>query len=299
MKTTRKMTRREMLATLGKAMGAGVCASALPGLALPASAKEKRIGLALQLYSVRKHCGQDFDGTLEKVAAMGYEAVEFAGYYKYGNNAVGLRKKLDSLGLKVAGSHIRSSDLRPHKIGGLIKYHKAIGNRYLIVPGDGRISDPKRYKEFAEFMMQAAAGLKPHGMLTGYHNHTKEFKKVDGKTFWEHFGDSTPKEVVLQQDVGWTTHAGLDPVPLIRKYPGRTKTAHFKPTVKRGDGGKEPIIGRDSVDWKAVIEACYGVGGTEWFIVEQERYLPGKSPLECSDLSLKGLKTVLKGMGKA
>lgn len=296
MKTTSKMTRREMLATVGKAMGAGVCAAALPGIAFPVSAKEKRIGLALQLYSVRKHCGPDFDGTLEQVAAMGYEAVEFAGYYKYGRDPEGLRKRLDSLGLKVAGSHIRSSDLRPQKIDGLIKYHKAIGNKYLIVPGDGRITDPKRYKEFAEFMTQAAAALKDHGMFTGYHNHTKEFNKVDGKTFWEHFADLTPKEVVLQQDVGWTTHAKIDPVPLIRKYPGRTKTAHFKPTAMAKSAA--PIIGQDSVDWKAVITACYEVGGTEWFIVEQERYLPGKSPLECSDLSLKGLKAILKEMGK-
>jgi hypothetical protein len=57
--------------------------------------------------------------------------------------------------------------------------------------------------------------------------------------------------------------------------------------------GSKPIIGEDSVPWKEVIAVCREVGGSEWFIVEQENYLPGKTPLECSVLSLKGLKTIL------
>lgn len=286
------LSRRDMLASLG----GGVCmaGSAMAGRV----AGQKKIGVALQLYSVRNHCKKDFDNTLEQVSAMGYEAVEFAGYYKYSGDPAGLKKKLDSLNLKVAGSHVGANLITPERIERFVEFHTTIGCAYAIVPHDGRMYSPDHYKKFADYMIGAAERLKPHGICTGYHNHAKEFGKVDGKTYWEHFADSTPKEMVLQQDVGWTTHAGQDPVAFIKKYPGRTKTTHFKPTVVRGDQGKQPILGKDSVKWPEIIEACYDVGGTDWFIVEQESYLPGVSPLECSKLSLTALKAILAGRKK-
>ncbi|MDP7290107.1 MAG: sugar phosphate isomerase/epimerase, partial [Phycisphaerae bacterium] len=59
------------------------------------------------------------------------------------------------------------------------------------------------------------------------------------------------------------------------------------------------IIGDDSVPWKEVIAASYEVGGADWFTVEQERYIKGKNDLECSEMSLVGLKKILKAMGKS
>lgn len=289
-----KLSRREMLALTG----AGVCMAGAPVSGMGSKRGGKKIGLALQLYSVRSHCGKDIDKSLEQVAEMGYEGVEFAGYYKYGKDAVALKAKLDSLGLKAAGTHIRANSLTPGAIEKTIAFHKTIGCKYLIVPGDGRFSHPERSKEYATFMTKAAETLKAHDMYCGHHNHTAEFKKVDGKTFWDLFAERTSENVVLQQDVGWTTHAGLDPVEYIKKYPGRTKTTHFKPTVARGAKGKQPIIGQDSVDWKGVVSACYEVGGTDWFVVEQEKYVSGKSAMECSGMSLDGLKLILAEMGK-
>ena len=128
-------------------------------------------------------------------------------------------------------------------------------------------------------------------MYTGYHNHTHEFKKDGGKTFWELFAERTSKDVVLQQDVGWTTAAGVDPVAMVRKYPGRSKIIHCKPTVVGGQG--KAYIGQDSVKWKPIIAACAEVGGTEWLTVEQEQYPDGKSPMECTRISLAGLKKIL------
>ena len=98
--------------------------------------------------------------------------------------------------------------------------------------------------------------------------------------------------------MGWTANAGKDPALYVRRYPGRSLVVHFKTHVARGAAGQTPIIGRDAVKWKPLIAACHEVGGTEWFTVEQERYVKGKSPLECSEMSLAGLKTILKEMGK-
>jgi sugar phosphate isomerase/epimerase len=132
-------------------------------------------------------------------------------------------------------------------------------------------------------------------MACGYHNHT-EIAKVDPetkKTFWELFAERTSKDVCLQQDIGWTVAAGLDPVALIKEHPGRTRIPHFKAQVAGNDKGKKAIIGQDSVNWPGVIEACATVGGTEWFVIEQESYPDGKSPMECTELSLAGLKKLL------
>jgi len=283
------VSRRDVL----KAAAAGALAASLPGTqAFGKSPAAKTPGISLQLYSVRGDCGKDFDKALAEVAEMGFDSVEFAGYHKYGGDAKGLRKKLDDLGLKVAGTHIGTGTLSDASLPKTIEYHKEIGCKYLIVPGDGRFSKPDGSKELAEIFNKAAEQLKKVDMKCGYHNHTHEFKKEGDKTYWELFAERTSDDVVLQQDVGWSTVAGQDCAGLIRKYPGRSQIIHCKPAVVRGDEGR-PIIGEDSVKWAEIIVASMEVGGTEWLTIEQEAYLPGKSPMECVKLSLAGLKKIL------
>lgn len=283
------LSRRTML----KATAAGAIAVGLPGArALAKAAAPKPLGISLQLYSVRGDCGKDFDKALEQVAKMGFEAVEFAGYHKYGGDAKGLRARLDDLGMKVAATHIGTGTLSPDSLAKTIDFHKTIGCKYLIVPGDGRFSKPDGSKELAAIFNEAAAILKKVDMQCGYHNHTHEFRKEGDKTYWELFAERTTDDVVLQQDVGWSTVAGQDAAALIRKYPGRSQVIHCKPAVVRGDEGR-PIIGEDSVKWAEIIEACKEVGGTEWLTIEQEAYLPNTSPMDCVKLSLAGLKKIL------
>lgn len=289
------MTRRGLLGTTA----AGAAACAIPRELFAAAAAAK-IGISVQLYSVRDDCGKDFDAALERIAKMGFAGVEFAGYHKYGGKAADLKKRLDDLKMKATGTHIGTGSLRGDALKGTIDFHQTIGCKYLIVPGDGAFSSADKSKEFAETFNKAMETLKPLGMACGYHNHT-EIAKVDPetkKTYWELFAERTSKDVVLQQDIGWTCASGLDPVELIKKHPGRTKIPHFKPTVVKNEAGKKAIFGEDSVPWKPVIEACYTVGGTEWFVIEQEAYPDGKSPMECTELSLAGLKKMLTAMGK-
>lgn len=281
------LTRREVLIRTG-AGAVSLAAGAAAGEAQP----PKRIPIAVQLYSVRDVCGKDFDGALKQVAEMGFEGVEFAGYHKYGGDAQALRQKLDELKLKVAGTHIGAGSLTPANLRKTVEFHKTIGCKFLIVPGDGRFTHPEKSKEYAQLLTEAAAALKPEGMYCGHHNHTGEFKKAEGdKTYWDLFAERTSQDVVLQNDIGWTTAAGLDPVELIKRYPGRTKTTHLK-----AHGGK-PIIGQDQVNWKGVIPALYQFGGTEWFIIEQEAYPDGKTSMECTRLSLEGLRKILAELG--
>lgn len=274
---------------------AGVAPLALAiGQSCARAAQARRIPLAVQLYSVRADCRRDFDAALGEVAAMGFEGVEFAGYYTYADRAPELRARLDALGLKAAGTHIGLETLQGDALKAAIDFHQAIGCRFLVVPGNPAFVDPERSKALADTFNQLAETLKPLGMACGYHNHTNEFKKDGGETFWDLFAARTSQDVILQQDCGWTSAAGLDPAAYVRKYPGRTRTTHFKPFAPQGDPDRKPILGQDAVDWAAVYAACASVGGTEWIVVEQEIYPDGKTPMACTRESLAGLKGILK-----
>jgi len=280
-------TRRQFVQTTALAAAA---LSTAPQLL---AAAKKKLPIALQLYSVRQDCGKDFDGTLERVAKMGFEGVEFAGYHTYGGKAKELRKRLDDLGLKAAATHIGTNSFRGDNLQKTIEFHQILGCKFLIVPGDGDFTNPDKCKALADLFNETAAKLKPLNMYCGYHNHTGEFKKFGETTFWDFFATNTTKDVVLQQDCGWTAAAKLDPVAMMKKYPGRMKSTHFKPTVVDREPGKKAFIGQDSVDWKAVIAACIEYGGTEWITLEQEAYPDGKSPMEATEISFKALKELV------
>lgn len=257
------------------------------------AAAGKKLPIAVQLYSVRDDCAKDFDAALAQVAKMGFEGVEFAGYHSYSGKPKELRKKLDELNLKVAATHIGTGTMRGDAFKQTVEFHQTIGCKFLIVPGDGDFTNSEKSKTLAETFNLIAAMLKPLGMSCGYHNHTGEFKKDGDKTFWDLFAERTSKDVILQQDCGWSVAAGQDPVVLMKRYPGRMKTTHFKPTVIGGDKTKKAILGQDSVDWAAVLAGCIEFGGTEWITVEQETYPDGKSPMECTEMSLQGLKKIM------
>lgn len=287
MQDTSFMNRRHFLQfslLAGTALAAGV----------PAVAAEKRkLPIALQLYSVRDACAKDFDAALAEVARMGFDGVEFAGYHKYSGKAKELRQKLDDLHLKVAATHIGTNTLRGDALAKTIEFHQTIGCKFLIVPGDRDFTDPEKSKALAETFNQATQTLKPLGMACGYHNHTGEFKKDGDKTFWDLFAERTGKDVILQQDCGWTAAAGLDPVAMMKRYPGRMRSTHFKPTVVGNEAGKKAYLGQDSVNWAAVLAGCIQFGGTEWITLEQEVYPDGKTPFEATAISFEALRKLV------
>lgn len=279
-------------------MGAGLFAlGALPA-SLFAQGKGK-IGLGVQLYSVRDVSGKDFDGALKGIADLGFEGVEFAGYGKYGGDPAGLKKKLDELGLKAAGTHIGADQMKGDALKKTVDFHKTIGCKNLVCPGDGRFTKADAAKAFADQFNKAAEDLKVAGMTCGFHNHTGEFGKGEGdKTWWDLFVERTSKDVRLQIDFGHAIYAGIDCVSLVKKAAGRVISTHVKGRLPKGTTGKEPFVGEDTGDWKSILGACYEMGGTEWFLIEQEDYPKPMTSMECCDRSLKGLRKILSGMGK-
>ena len=247
------------------------------------------IPIALQLYSVREDCQKDLTGTLDAVAKMGYEGVEFAGYYD--RTAEELRALCDPLGLKVVGTHTGLNTLLGDELPKTIEFNKILGNKFLIVPGlpeerrNSRAAWVETAKMFNELVDKAAA----EGMFVGYHNHHVEFTPMDGEMPWDTFFGNARPEVVMQVDTGNALHGGADPVPFVKRYPGRAKTVHLKEFSSTDD---KVLIGGGDVRWDEFFELCETVGGTEWYIVEQESY--AFPPLECVDKCLQNLRKMGK-----
>ncbi len=248
-----------------------------------------RIPIALQLYSIRKDCESDFHAALKAVAAMGYEGVDFAGYY--GHDAQTIRGWLDDLGLQVAGSHTGLQTLLGDELPKTVEFNHILGNRFLIVPWIPEEHRRTRndWLQLAELFNGIAARLKPEGMATGYHNHHVEFSAMDGEVQWDTFFSNTAPEVVMQLDLGNALHGGADPLPILRRYPGRSRTIHLKEYSATND---KAIIGEGDVAWDTVFRICESTGGTEWYIVEQESY--AYPPLECVERCLQALKAMGK-----
>jgi len=248
-----------------------------------------RTPIALQLYSVREDCARDVPGTLAAVAKMGYQGVEFAGYYE--RSAKELRKLLDDNGLRAAGSHIGLNVLLGDELPRTIEFHRELGNQFLVIPW----VDPRNMQtraawlDFARTLNQIAEKLQPHGMYTGYHNHSHEFQPVEGEAPWDTLAANTAPGVVMQLDIGNCLHGGGDAMAFLRKWASRALTIHFKDFSSTND---KALVGEGDVPWSDVFEICETAANTHWYIVEQESY--PSSPLE----SAEGCIRFLKKMGR-
>lgn len=278
------ISRRDMLK-----LASGAAAMCAVGGPLRALAAEKKIPLGIQLYSVRKEAAKDLPPVLEAIAEMGYEGVEYAGYYDH--TAQQLRQLQDANGLKCCGTHTRMETLAPDKLEATIEFNQTIGNKYLIVPWlpPSYHETVDSVKAMADQFTVLAEKVKPHGMVVGYHAHGGDFAKLDGETAWDLLFSNCSDDVVMQLDLGNCIGGGGDPLATLRKFPGRSLTIH----LKEHGGKKGAVIGEGDVDWAAVFRICETTGGTEWYIVEQEAYAGGP-PLD----SIRGCIENLREMGK-
>ncbi len=278
------ISRRELLK-----FGVGAAALWTVGAPHAVQAKEqKKIPIGLQVYSVREAAAKNLARVLRAIGEMGYQGVEFAGYYNH--TAEAIRKMLDDSGLKCCGTHIGLDTLLGDQFAKTVEFNKVLGNPYLIVSWmpESRLASLEVIRKTAALYTELAAKAKAHGMKVGYHAHGGDFKKVGDQTAWELFFTHAGPDVVMQLDIGNCIQGGGDPYAILRKFPGRSATIHLKE-----HGGKPGApVGEGEVRWKEVFEICETTGGTQWYIVEQESY--AVPPLE----SVKACLQNLRKMGK-
>jgi sugar phosphate isomerase/epimerase len=267
---------------------AAVWATGVSALAAQKVARRKKIPIGLQLYSVRQDCEKDLPGVLKAVAKMGYEGVEFAGYY--GRNAKQLRELLDQNGLKCCGTHIGLDTLLGDALKGTIEFNRTLGNKYLIVsslPGN-RMDSAEAVKQTAKVFTELAEKAKTEQMLVGFHAHGGDFRRFDGETAWDILFSNAGPDVVMQLDIGNCISGGGDPIAILKKFPKRSATIH----LKEHGGKRGAVVGEGDVKWDVVFRLCETTGGTEWYIVEQESY--AAPPLESVKLCLESLRKMGK-----
>ena len=271
--------------------------------------------VALQLYSLKDYIGGDkkrktkgvgLEKGLADVRAIGFEGVEFAGYYGFKPSE--LKKMLADNGLKVCGTHVsndqygfdvKKGTFNPDVLKKTCAFETGYGNTLIICPGGGNIppgaswstgrgGEPcKTSKEIDEFTKKlvelynkAAVVAKEMGCKIGLHNHTWEhaIKMTDGTSFWDYFFTNTCNDVCMEQDVGWSTCAGVDCCEQYVKYPFRSPTLHAK---ENGMGKNvktfDAILGQPGkpdatpVPWDRLFVAS-DKNKVEWYVVECERH---------------------------
>jgi sugar phosphate isomerase/epimerase len=263
----------------------------------------KRVGLpiGLQLYSLGDEPSKDLDGTLARVAAMGYRDIELPGLL--GRTAADLKAAADKAGLKYSCLHLPASPLfggtglslsdpaeeiaavaRTLGITNIVMPIQLIPEGFSPGPGESFQAAIARamtaagagiWKRTAAVLNEKALALKPHGIALGYHNHNIEFAPVGSTTGWEILmREIDPKLVSLELDIGWIAAAGLDPVAFLNKHQGRVRQLHVK-DVKASTKSNFALsmdptqIGDGKLDWARILPAAYKAGVRN-FYVEQE-----------------------------
>jgi sugar phosphate isomerase/epimerase len=241
-----------------------------------------------QLYTVRAEMGCDFEGTLRRVADIGYDEVEFAGLF--GRDPADVRPLLKKLGLKAVASHVDWQRLRDAP-DGLIKETKALGAQYMVLawlpPEQRQALDQWRW--WVSHLNTVGKMARKQGLRLAYHAHDFEYQPIDGVRPIDLLEKGlNPKFVGFEMDVYWTVKGGGDPVALLRKYPGRFPLAHIK------DIGKTDVamadIGDGRIDFAAIFKAA-GPSDFKHMFVERD---DGADPFATLERSLAYLKSIEK-----
>ena len=244
--------------------------------------------IACQLYTVRDLTQQDFAKAVGAVAAIGYRAVELAGYGDL-RSAVDVRKVLDDHGLTAVGSHT-NIDALEKGLPRLLDDIQVLGNPALVLSflPEPRRKDADGWRAAAASLNAIGLACSERGVEFAYHHHHFEFQKFDGRfgidVLWQ---NTDPRLVKAELDTFWLRYAGIDPVKYINRLGSRTDLIHLK-DVQPGPPARFGEIGTGILDFPAILAAAAGAG-VRWGIVEQDSTYE-RPPLEALRLSFENLR---------
>jgi len=233
------------------------------------------------LYTVRRECADDLEGTLRAVAAIGYEGVEL--HDLHGREPARVAGVLAELGLVAVARHA-SLEAVESQLDGLAEEAALLGWRRLVVAW----LDPSTLEDPAlpERLRGAAATARARGLELGFHNHDAELRPLStGRTFL----DGLPAELFLELDLGWAWYAGADPSSLLGRARDRCPLVHVKDFAGR-DGHRFCPVGEGRVGYETVVPAAVAAG-VEWLLVEQDE--TDGSALAAAERSLRALESML------
>ncbi len=184
--------------------------------------------ISVQLYSVREQAAANYEKTLRTIAAMGFSAVETAGFP--GASVEIAQKLFAELGLTAPSAH-GALPLGPDR-NKIIEDAQRLGTKYLITGVSPRFKEDfasvDSIKAAAALYAEAAEFAGRHGIQVGYHNHDWEMLELAGKPAYRWFLENTPDTVLWEADVFWVKFGGRDPVEFVKEIGKRGKLLHMK-----------------------------------------------------------------------
>jgi sugar phosphate isomerase/epimerase len=281
-------SRRDIvLAGAGLAMG-------WPMPMFAADSEHVDLKLGLQLWTVKDDIKRDFEGTLRRIAAIGFRRVEL--FETGGRPAAQIRDAIRTAGLECISAHVRLSELEG-EFSSLVERAHQIGLNTLIVPtpwmppemleraqhGDyGKVLSEEMtldyWRKTAEQLNLHAERLHKSGLALAYHNHSSEFRRFDGIVAYDALVEALdPGLVRLELDCGWVVSAGADCLTLLKRWPRRFMALHIK-DVKAGFVPNFAVrmdpteVGSGVVDWLPILQTAYTNGVREFYIEQEEPF---------------------------
>jgi sugar phosphate isomerase/epimerase len=267
-------TRRNFIRQTGAAVGGAALLGNLPLHALSAT-KSTPDEFGFQVWTIREQLFENFPGTLEKMANMGYKQVEMCsplGYTGSGfevfNDMSGkeMRRVIEDSGLKCVSSHYTMGELRDH-LDNRIEWAKALGMKQMVcssfwLPEDASVDD---YRRAADELNAIGEKTKKAGIQMGFHNHHMEFEKRGDVLIYDALLDQLDPELVKMQFQVAVVDVGYHAADYFRNHPGRFISAHLADYSKEQE--EQVPVGQGIVDWQDFFEAAK-VGGVKNFFVE-------------------------------
>lgn len=267
------VTRRDALKRATALLGGMLAAPALAACTGPAG--EAAVGddvsssgrpIGLQLYTVRDRMQQSVVGTLEQVAAVGYEEVEFAGYFERPPEEI--REALDRLGLSAPAAHVPLEQMRS-SLDATLAAARVVGHRYIVVPW---LAEGERTREgylaLAADLNEFGRVARDQGMRTAYHNHEFEFEPLAGGTtgFDILLEETDPSLVDIELDLFWAVKGGQSPVELFARAPGRFPLWHVKDMDDLEGAQQMVAVGQGDIDFEQVFGRSDQAGLRHFFV---------------------------------
>jgi sugar phosphate isomerase/epimerase len=230
---------------------------------VPARRKLSKIGL--QLYTVRDLMKADMPGTLAKVAAAGYQEVEFAGYFD--RTPAQVVQLLRQNNLTSPSSHLPLEAFE-RDAAATVATAKAIGNEWATVPWipEDRRKTTDDWKSLAASLNKFGAQAKSQGLRLAYHNHDFEIRPVQGVRPLDLLLSGTdPSLVDFEMDLYWVVFGGGDPLDFFNRYPGRFVMVHVKDSAGPPDN-KMVDVGSGKIDFRTIFAQSDKAGIKHYFV---------------------------------
>jgi sugar phosphate isomerase/epimerase len=271
--------------------------------------------LAVQMYTIRDflHTAKDLEESLRKIRDIGYPAVQISAVKAMSGDspevsAAQAKKMLDDNGLKCIATHVGWDSLA-NNTEKEIEFHKTLGCDYTAIGsipgawGDNAYGSDGAdgYRRFVHDALPVIEKLKAAGIRFGYHNHAFEFARTtpenygkDPKTLFDIFIEEGGADLMLELDLYWIDHAGVNPEKTLARSKGRVPVIHIKDKEMAGNDPVMAPIGEGNLDWDGLIPACEAAG-VDWYCVEQD--VCRRDPFDCLKSSFNYLSNKMTQLG--